>query len=51
MCGIAGQLSLKKNVKQNFLINNSLSHRGPHNKKIVRLKKKYNFLSHKIKNN
>ena len=49
MCGIAGQLSLKKNVKQNFLINNSLSHRGPHNKKIVRLKKNIIFYHTRLK--
>ncbi len=39
MCGIAGQLSLNRSLKQNNLINISLSHRGPHNKSSVKLNK------------
>lgn len=49
MCGIAGQLSLTKHIKQNFLINNSLSHRGPHNKKFLRLKRNLIFYHTRLK--
>lgn len=39
MCGIAGQFDLNKNINENFLINKSLSHRGPHNSNSIKLKK------------
>ena len=49
MCGIAGQLNLSKELKQNLLINNSLSHRGPHNKNSIRLRKNLIFYHTRLK--
>ena len=49
MCGIAGQINLDKSLKQNYLINKSLSHRGPHNKKSIRLKKNLIFYHTRLK--
>tara|TARA_B100001057_G_C22861225_1_gene954586 strand:+ start:1200 stop:2945 length:1746 start_codon:yes stop_codon:yes gene_type:complete len=49
MCGIAGQLNLNKELKQNLLINNSLSHRGPHNKNSIRLRKNLIFYHTRLK--
>lgn len=49
MCGIAGQINLIKDLKKNFLINKSLSHRGPHNQKAIRLRKNIIFYHTRLK--
>lgn len=49
MCGIAGQIHISRSLKQNPLINKSLSHRGPHNKKTIRLKKNLIFYHTRLK--
>ena len=49
MCGIAGQIDLNKSIKQNYLINKSLSHRGPHYQKVKRLKKNLIFYHTRLK--
>ena len=49
MCGIAGQIDLNKSLKQNYLINKSLSHRGPHFKKAIRLKENLIFYHTRLK--
>ena len=49
MCGIAGQIHINKSLEQNLLINKSLSHRGPHNKKAIKLKKNLIFYHTRLK--
>lgn len=49
MCGIAGQIHISKSLKQNYIINKSLSHRGPHNKKAIKLKKNLIFYHTRLK--
>ena len=49
MCGIAGQLNLNKELKHNLIINNSLSHRGPHQKSSIRLRKNLIFYHTRLK--
>ncbi len=49
MCGIAGQIDLKKKLNHNNSINETLSHRGPHSKKVLRLKDNLIFYHTRLK--
>ncbi len=49
MCGIAGELNLKKSLKFNKFINTQLSHRGPHNQSYLRINKNLYFYHTRLK--
>ena len=49
MCGIAGELSLKKSLNFSKYINSSLFHRGPHNQSFLRIKKNLLFYHTRLK--
>lgn len=49
MCGIAGELNLKKNIRLNHVVNTTLSHRGPHNQNYLSIKKNLYFYHTRLK--
>ena len=49
MCGIAGELNLKKSLRFNGHINTQLSHRGPHNQSYLRINKNLYFYHTRLK--
>ncbi len=49
MCGIAGELNLRKSLEYNRHINRHLSHRGPHNQNYLKINKNLYFYHTRLK--